>query len=81
MISFGDYVFNGGEVVIMVMIEVIGCLILGVVGNLESFVEELYEDGLFEYFLYMKLLLWWECLVLDVFFSGNYVVIVVWCCE
>ena len=39
LISLGDYVLNGGEVATMAMIEAIGRLIPGVVGNPESLVE------------------------------------------
>ena len=49
LISLGDYVLNGGEVAVMAMIEAIGRLIPGVVGNPESLVEESHEDGLLEY--------------------------------
>lgn len=49
LISLGDYVLNGGEVATMAMIEAIGRLVPGVVGNPESLVEESHEDGLLEY--------------------------------
>jgi tRNA (guanine37-N1)-methyltransferase len=47
-ISLGDYVLNGGEVAAMAMIEAIGRLVPGVVGNPESLTEESHEDGLLE---------------------------------
>jgi tRNA (guanine-N1)-methyltransferase len=53
-ISLGDYVLNGGEVAAMAMIEAIGRLIPGVVGNPESLTEESHEDGLLEYPSYTK---------------------------
>ena len=54
LISLGDYVLNGGEVAAMAMIEAVGRLVPGVVGNPESLVEESHEDGLLEYPSYTK---------------------------
>ncbi len=45
LLSLGDYVLNGGEVAVMAMVEAIGRLVPGVVGNPESLVEESHEDG------------------------------------
>ena len=56
--SLGDYVLNGGEVAAMAMIEAVGRLIPGVVGNPESLVEESHEDGLLEYPSYTKPAAW-----------------------
>jgi tRNA (guanine37-N1)-methyltransferase len=47
--SLGDYVLNGGEVAVLAMVEAIGRLLPGVVGNPESLVEESHSDGLLEY--------------------------------
>ncbi|MGK2854941.1 MAG: tRNA (guanosine(37)-N1)-methyltransferase TrmD, partial [Microbacteriaceae bacterium] len=44
LISLGDYVLNGGEIAAIAMIEAIGRLIPGVVGNPESLVEESHQD-------------------------------------
>lgn len=46
VVSLGDYVLNGGEVAVLAMVEAIGRLLPGVVGNAESLVEESHEDGL-----------------------------------
>ena len=78
LISLGDYVLNGGEVATMAMIEAIGRLIPGVVGNPESLVEESHEDGLLEYPSYTKPSLWRERAVPDVLLSGNHAVIAAW---
>jgi tRNA (guanine37-N1)-methyltransferase len=56
--SLGDYVLNGGEVAAMAMIEAVGRLVPGVVGNPESLVEESHEDGLLEYPSYTKPASW-----------------------
>lgn len=78
LVSLGDYVLNGGEVATMAMIEAIGRLIPGVVGNPESLVEESHEDGLLEYPSYTKPSVWRERAVPDVLLSGNHAVIASW---
>ena len=78
LISLGDYVLNGGEVATMAMIEAIGRLIPGVVGNPESLVEESHEDGLLEYPSYTKPSTWRDRAVPDVLLSGNHALIAAW---
>ena len=78
LISLGDYVLNGGEVATMAMIEAIGRLIPGVVGNPESLVEESHEDGLLEYPSYTKPASWRDRPVPDVLLSGNHAAIAAW---
>ena len=78
LLSLGDYVLNGGEVASMAMIEAIGRLIPGVVGNPESLVEESHEDGLLEYPSYTKPSAWRERAVPDVLLSGNHAAIALW---
>ena len=78
LVSLGDYVLNGGEVAAMAMIEAVGRLIPGVVGNPESLVEESHEDGLLEYPSYTKPAQWRERDVPDVLLSGNHGAIAMW---
>ncbi|KIP88109.1 tRNA (guanine-N1)-methyltransferase [Microbacterium sp. MEJ108Y] len=78
LVSLGDYVLNGGEVATMAMIEAIGRLIPGVVGNPESLVEESHEDGLLEYPSYTKPSVWRDRAVPEVLLSGNHAVIASW---
>lgn len=78
LISLGDYVLNGGEVAVMAMIEAIGRLIPGVVGNPESLVEESHEDGLLEYPSYTKPASWRGLDVPPVLLSGNHGAIAAW---
>lgn len=78
LVSLGDYVLNGGEVAAMAMIEAVGRLIPGVVGNPDSLVEESHEDGLLEYPSYTKPSLWRDRPVPDVLLSGNHGVIAEW---
>jgi tRNA (guanine37-N1)-methyltransferase len=78
LISLGDYVLNGGEVATMAMIEAIGRLIPGVVGNPESLVEESHEDGLLEYPSYTKPAVWRDRSVPEILLSGNHGRIAQW---
>ena len=51
----GDYVLNGGEVAVLVVVEAVARLLPGVVGNAESLVEESHgAAGLLEYPVYTK---------------------------
>jgi tRNA (guanine37-N1)-methyltransferase len=77
-ISLGDYVLNGGEVASLAMIEAVGRLIPGMVGNPESLVEESHEDGLLEYPSYTKPAEWRGLEVPPVLLSGNHGAIATW---
>ncbi|RDV46677.1 tRNA (guanosine(37)-N1)-methyltransferase TrmD [Leifsonia sp. ku-ls] len=78
LMSIGDYVLNGGEVATMAMIEAVGRLIPGVVGNPESLVQESHEDGLLEYPSYTKPAVWRGREVPPVLLSGNHGAIAAW---
>lgn len=78
LMSIGDYVLNGGEVATMAMIEAIGRLIRGVVGNPESLVQESHEDGLLEYPSYTKPAVWRGHEVPPVLLSGNHAAVDAW---
>jgi tRNA (guanine37-N1)-methyltransferase len=78
LISLGDYVLNGGEVAAMAMIEAIGRLVPGVVGNPESLVEESHEDGLLEYPSYTKPASWRGQDVPPVLLSGDHGRVAAW---
>src|SRR3990170_1459184 len=78
LVSMGDYVLNGGEVATMAMIEAIGRLIPGVVGNPQSLVEESHSDGLLEYPSYTKPAEWRGLAVPPVLISGNHGAIAKW---
>ncbi len=71
-VSLGDYVLNGGEVAVLAMVEAIGRLLPGVVGNPESLVEESHADGLLEYPVYTKPSNWRDREIPDVLLSGNH---------
>ncbi|HEV7185615.1 MAG TPA: tRNA (guanosine(37)-N1)-methyltransferase TrmD [Leifsonia sp.] len=78
LVSIGDYVLNGGEVATMAMIEAIGRLIPGVVGNPASLVQESHEDGLLEYPSYTKPAVWRDHEVPPILLSGNHGAIAAW---
>jgi tRNA (guanine37-N1)-methyltransferase len=78
LMSIGDYVLNGGEVATMAMIEAVGRLIPGVVGNPESLVQESHEDGLLEYPSYTKPAVWRSHEVPPVLLSGNHGAVDAW---
>ncbi|GAB3680439.1 tRNA (guanosine(37)-N1)-methyltransferase TrmD [Angustibacter aerolatus] len=71
-VSLGDYVLNGGEVAALAVIEAVGRLLPGVVGNAESLVEESHEGGLLEYPVYTKPAVWRGRAVPDVLLSGHH---------
>jgi len=48
-LSVGDYVLGGGEVAAMVVLEAVGRLVPGVMGNDTSADDESFSDGLLEY--------------------------------
>jgi tRNA (guanine37-N1)-methyltransferase len=77
-ISLGDYVLNGGEVAVMAMIEAIGRLVPGVIGNSASLDEESHEGGLLEYPSYTKPAQWRDLDVPPVLLSGNHGAIAAW---
>ena len=78
LVSIGDYVLNGGEVASIAMIEAIGRLLPGVVGNPHSLVEESHESGLLEYPSFTKPAEWRGRRVPDVLLSGNHRAIDEW---
>jgi tRNA (guanine37-N1)-methyltransferase len=53
-VSIGDMVLAGGEVAAMVMLEAVGRLVPGVMGNDASAAEESFSDGLLEYPQYTR---------------------------
>ena len=53
-LSVGDYVLAGGEVAAMVVLEAVGRLVPGVMGNEASSEEESFSEGLLEYPQYTR---------------------------
>lgn len=78
LVSLGDYVLNGGEAAVLAMVEAIGRLVPGVIGNPESLVEESHASGLLEYPVYTKPSVWRNLEVPEVLLSGNHARIARW---
>lgn len=81
-ISIGDYILNGGEVAVMVMIEAVTRLVPGFMGNPASLAEESHhtgaDGGLLEYPVYTKPASWRGLDVPEVLLSGHHARIARW---
>jgi tRNA (guanine37-N1)-methyltransferase len=81
-LSIGDYVLAGGEVAAMVMVEAVARLIPGVLGNLESAVDDSFAPGAMESRLegpvFTKPLEWRGETVPDVLLSGHHANVAAW---
>ncbi len=71
-LSVGDYVLAGGEVAAMVVLEAVGRLVPGVMGNQASADEESFSDGLLEYPHYTRPAEFREWTVPEVLRSGDH---------
>ncbi|HEV2809412.1 MAG TPA: tRNA (guanosine(37)-N1)-methyltransferase TrmD [Acidimicrobiales bacterium] len=77
-LSVGDYVLAGGEVAAMVVIEAVGRLVRGVMGNRASADEESFSDGLLEYPQYTRPARFRGWDVPEVLRSGNHADVARW---
>jgi tRNA (guanine37-N1)-methyltransferase len=77
-ISLGDFVLNGGEVAVLAIVEAVGRLVPGVIGNPESLTEESHEGGLLEYPSYTKPAEWRGREVPPVLRSGDHGAVARW---
>ena len=77
-ISLGDFVLNGGEVAVLAIVEAVGRLLPGVIGNPESLTEESHEAGLLEYPSYTKPAVWRDREVPAVLRSGDHGAVARW---
>ena len=71
-ISIGDVVLSGGEVAAMVVVEAVGRLVPGVMGNAASADDESFSDGLLEYPHYTRPAEFRGWTVPDVLRSGDH---------
>lgn len=71
-ISIGDYVLTGGELPTMVVIDAIGRMIPGVLGEQESFLTDSFYEGLLEHPHYTRPREFRGMTVPDVLLSGNH---------
>ncbi len=77
-VSLGDVVLNGGEVAVLAIVEAVGRLLPGVIGNAESLVDESHSDGLLEAPGYTKPAQWRGRDVPAVLLSGDHARIARW---
>lgn len=77
-LSIGDYVLSGGEVAAMVVIEAVGRLVPGVMGNSTSADEESFSAGLLEYPHYTRPADYRGLLVPEVLRSGDHARVARW---
>lgn len=77
-VSIGDYVLTGGELPVMVMIDVISRLVPGVLGNQESALNESFQDHLLEHPHYTRPVEFHGKKVPDVLLSGHHANIERW---
>jgi tRNA (guanine37-N1)-methyltransferase len=77
-ISIGDYVLSGGEIPAMAVIEAVGRLIPGVLGNPESLDEESFAAGMLEYPHYTRPEEFREMRVPEILLSGDHAKIRAW---
>lgn len=77
-ISIGDYVLSGGELPALVLLDSVIRLLPGVMGHVESGVEESFSLPLLEYPHYTRPALWAERAVPEVLTQGNHGAIAAW---
>jgi len=77
-LSIGDYVLAGGEVAAMVVLEAVGRLLPGVMGNDASAEEESFSDGLLEHPQYTRPADFRGHVVPDVLRSGDHARVARW---
>ena len=77
-VSLGDYVLAGGEVAVLVMVEAVGRLLPGVLGNVASHEQDSFSDGLLEGPAYTRPEVWRGHPVPEVLLSGHHAAIARW---
>lgn len=71
-ISLGDFVLTGGELPALVLIDAIARRLPGVLGNVDSAIDESHEAGVLEYPHYTRPPTFRELAVPEVLISGNH---------
>ena len=77
-ISIGDYVLSGGETAALVLLDACVRLLPGVMGAVESGLEESFSQGLLEYPHYTRPAEWNGRAVPEILLSGNHAAIAAW---
>ncbi len=78
VVSLGDYVLNGGEVAAMAIIEAVGRLRPGVIGNAASLASESHRSGTLEYPQYTRPRDFEGHPVPDILLSGDHGKVAAW---
>jgi tRNA (guanine37-N1)-methyltransferase len=71
-LSIGDYVLSGGELAALIVVDVVGRLVPGVVGDEQSVVEDSFSRGLLDYPHYTRPADFGGVKVPDVLLSGHH---------
>jgi tRNA (guanine37-N1)-methyltransferase len=77
-VSVGDYVLSGGEIAAMALIDACVRLLPGVMGTVDSGIEESFAEGLLEYPHYTRPQLWEGLPIPEVLTSGDHGKIAAW---
>ncbi len=77
-VSIGDYVLSGGEMAALTLLDACVRLLPGVMGKIESGMEESFEGGLLEYPHYTRPREWEGRTIPDVLTGGNHGAIARW---
>jgi tRNA (guanine37-N1)-methyltransferase len=77
-LSIGDYVLAGGEAAVLVMVEAVGRLLPGVLGNVASARQDSFAEGLLEGPAYTRPDVWRGRAVPEVLLSGHHAQIARW---
>jgi tRNA (guanine37-N1)-methyltransferase len=80
-VSIGHYVLAGGEAAVLVIVEAVGRLLPGVLGNADSAADDSFSDGLLEAPAYTKPASWRGMDVPPVLLSGHHGEIARWRAE
>lgn len=77
-ISLGDFVLAGGEIAALAVLEAVGRLLPGVLGNADSVVEESFTEALLEYPQYTRPAMFRDWEVPAILRSGDHAKVAAW---
>lgn len=80
-VSLGDFVLTGGEIAALAIVDAVGRLVPGVLGNAASAAEESFSAGLLEYPQYTRPRVWNGIEIPEVLISGHHARIEAWRAE
>jgi len=80
-VSLGDFVLTGGEIAAIAIVDAVGRLVPGVLGNSTSAVDESFSEGLLEYPQYTRPRVFRDHEVPEVLLSGHHARVAAWRAE